>query len=335
MQLMLSASAGPRPCIASWLLRSHRAAAGFPIHSVRFQKMTPQPSVGIVTSRTNARVKQLRAAFAGSARGTRGNARLSGGLIALEGETMLQEALSSGLPLKTVFLSQCAAPPAWLPRGVELLVLAEDVFNSAVDTQHPQGIAALLVPPTWTLESVLPAKSARGKAPLLLLAAGLQDPGNLGTLIRSAEAFGATAVFTTAGTVSEWNPKALRASAGSVFRVPVVEINAGQLVALKSQGVRMIAAVAPGSDADSVFETDLSKPCALMIGNEGAGLGEEWLALADARITIPMPGRVESLNAAVAGSLLLFEASRQREATRQRAASTTSHREPRTSNLHP
>jgi TrmH family RNA methyltransferase len=156
----------------------------------------------------------------------------------------------------------------------------------------------------------------------------LQDPGNLGTLIRSAEAFGATAVLTTHGTVSEWNQKALRASAGSVFRVPVVAISTEELIALQSRGVRLLAAVAPNSETDSnspldsksnsasVRDADLTNPCALMIGNEGAGLGDEFLALADTRITIPTPGRVESLNAAIAGSLLLYEAARQREAAR-------------------
>jgi TrmH family RNA methyltransferase len=279
--------------------------------------MTTQPI--LVTSRANARVKQLRAAFAG-------HARLSGGLVAIEGENLLREALDSGLPLKTIFLSERVAPPAWLPRGVELLVLAEEVFASAVDTQHPQGIAALLVPPVWKIESALPAND---NAALLLLAAGLQDPGNLGTLIRSAEAFGATAVLTTAGTVSEWNQKAVRASAGSVFRVPVVAITAEELIALKSRGVRLLAAVAPNADSgsESAADAGLTNACALMIGNEGAGLGEEWLALADARISIPTPGRVESLNAAVAGSLLLYEASRQREAAQLRAAS-----QPTTSN---
>jgi TrmH family RNA methyltransferase len=279
--------------------------------------MTTQPI--LVTSRANARVKQLRAAFAG-------HARLSGGLVAIEGENLLREALDSGLPLKTIFLSERVAPPAWLPRGVELLVLAEEVFASTVDTQHPQGIAALLVPPVWKIESALPAND---NAALLLLAAGLQDPGNLGTLIRSAEAFGATAVLTTAGTVSEWNQKAVRASAGSVFRVPVVAITAEELIALKSRGVRLLAAVAPNADSgsESAADAGLTNACALMIGNEGAGLGEEWLALADARISIPTPGRVESLNAAVAGSLLLYEASRQREAAQLRAAS-----QPTTSN---
>jgi TrmH family RNA methyltransferase len=288
--------------------------------------MATQPI--LVTSRANARVKQLRASFAGSARGSRGNARLSGGLVGLEGENLLREALASGLPLKTIFVSERVAPPAWLPRGIELLVLADEVFAGAVATQHPQGIAALLVPPVWTIESVFPASPPQNKAPLLLVAAGLQDPGNLGTLIRSAEAFGATAVLTTAGTVNEWNQKALRASAGSVFRVPVVQVGAEQLIALKSRGVRLLAAVAPGSESgpgtisEAVSHSDLTLPCALMIGNEGAGLPAELLSLADARTTIPTPGGVESLNAAVAGSLLLYEAAR------QRAASNPSNREP-------
>jgi TrmH family RNA methyltransferase len=298
--------------------------------------MATQPI--LVTSRANARVKQLRAAFTG-------NARLSGGLVAIEGENLLREALASGLPLKSIFLSERVEPLAWLPRGVELLVLADEVFASAVATQHPQGIAALLVPPVWTIESAFPANPPQNTAPLLLVAAGLQDPGNLGTLIRSAEAFGATAVLTTPGTVSEWNQKSLRASAGSVFRIPVVHVGAEQLIALKSRGVRLLAAVAPNSAVSfyspldckseckatrnghavlSVIGTDLACACALMIGNEGAGLSAELLSLADARIAIPTPGRVESLNAAVAGSLLLYEASRQR----------TSDLEPRTSTLH-
>jgi TrmH family RNA methyltransferase len=272
----------------------------------------------LVTSRANPRVKQLRAAFAG-------HARLSGGLAAIEGEHLLQEALRSGLHIKTVFLSERIDPPAWLPRGVEQLTLTDEALSSAVDTQHPQGIAALLIPPTWDIESAFPAK----QAPLLLIAAALQDPGNLGTLIRSAEAFGATAVLTTAGTVSEWNQKALRASAGSVFRVPVVAATPADILALKSRGLCLFAAVAgnpQGPDALPVAAADLAQPCALMIGNEGSGLTTELLQIATARITIPTPGPVESLNAAVAGSLLLYEASRQRQ--------HPSNLEPRTSNLH-
>ena len=270
----------------------------------------------LVTSRANPRVKQLRAAFGG-------NAKLSGGLVAIEGEHLLQEAMRSGLVFKTIFLSERRNGPEWIPGNVERIELSEEVFASAVDTRSPQGVAALLVPPVWSMGDACPPSVAGGKAPLLLIAAGVQDPGNLGTLIRSAEAFGATGVLTTAGTVDEWNQKALRASAGSVFRVPVVEAGAAELMALKARGVRMFAAVAAESESNSVAacaggvavsaaDADLAGACALMIGNEGAGLGAELLALADARVSIPMPGRVESLNAAVAGSLLLYEAARQR-----------------------
>jgi TrmH family RNA methyltransferase len=272
----------------------------------------------VVTSRANPRVKQLRAAFAG-------NARLSGGLVAIEGEHLLQEALRSGLPIKTIFLSERIDPPTWLPRTVELLCLADEAFSSAVATQHPQGIAALLIPPRWEIDSAL-AATTRNPPPLVLIAEGLQDPGNLGTLIRSAEAFGATAVLTTPGTVSEWNQKALRASAGSVFRVPVIAATHADIAALKSRGLHLFAAIAGAGDrAVPIAVANFNQPCALMIGNEGAGLSADLLALADARISIPMPGRVESLNAAIAGSLLLYEASRQR--------AVPSNLEPRTSNL--
>ncbi len=119
-----------------------------------------------------------------------------------------------------------------------------------VDTQAPQGIAALVEPPHWELASVLASDKSvtpgsKAHAPLILIAAGLQDPGNLGTLIRSAEAVAATAVLTTPGNVSAWNQKALRASAGSVFRVPVVAVTHADLAALKSRDIRLLAAVAP------------------------------------------------------------------------------------------
>lgn len=254
----------------------------------------------IVSSRANGRVKQLRAAFAG-------HARLSGGMVAIEGDHLLAEALRSGMVLKTVFVSERREVPAIVPRGVEVLRLTDEVFESVVETRSPQGVAALIVPPVYVVDDVM-----RG-VPLILVAAGLQDPGNLGTLVRSAEAFGATGVLTTPGTVSAWNQKALRASVGSVFRMPVVAATVEEVAALKSHGVRLLAAV--GSDdfgAATVQEMDFTGACALMIGNEGAGLGAEWMDLSDARVTIPCPGPVESLNAAVAGSLLLYEASRQR-----------------------
>ena len=251
----------------------------------------------VVTSRANARVKQLRAAFAGQA-------RLASGLIAIEGEHLLEEAVKSSQALKTVFVSERREVPDFVPRGVEVVRLANDVFQSCVETQTPQGVAALLVPPVGTIEEML-----RGN-PLILIAVGLQDPGNLGTLLRSAEAFGATGVMTTPGTVSVWNQKAIRASAGSVFRVPVASADAAGMEILEQQGVRLLAALK--DHATAIDEAALVGPIAFLIGNEGAGLSEDWVRMADERVTIPCPGWVESLNAAVAGSLLLYEASRQR-----------------------
>ena len=255
----------------------------------------------VVTSRSNARVKQLRAAFAGQA-------RLASGLIAIEGEHLLGEALKSGQALKTVFVSERREVPEFVPRIVEVVRLANDVFQSCVETQTPQGIAALLVPPVSTVEEMLVG------IPLILVAVGLQDPGNLGTLVRSAEAFGATGVLTTPGTVSAWNQKALRASAGSVFRVPIAVATPEAMERMEQAGVRLLATLkddATGVDDDGLAQT-LAGPCAVLIGNEGAGLGEDWVRMADERVTIPCPGWVESLNAAIAGSILLWEISRRR-----------------------
>jgi TrmH family RNA methyltransferase len=266
---------------------------------VRFRQMLIPEMV--VSSRANARVKQLRAAF-------EGRARLSGGMVAIEGDHLLEEALRSGMVLKTVFVSESRAVPRAVPRGVEVMRLTAEVFGSVVETQSPQGVAALMVPPVRVLEDVVGSPDA-----LILVAVGLQDPGNMGTLVRSAEAFGASGVLTTAGTVSAWNQKALRASVGSVFRVPVVAVDASELEGLKRRGLKLIAAV--GADGDGVVEAqamDLTAGCAVMIGNEGSGLASEWLEMCDAQVTIPCPGPVESLNAGVAGSLLLYEASRQR-----------------------
>jgi TrmH family RNA methyltransferase len=260
-------------------------------------------TLSVVTSRANARVKQLRAAFTGQA-------RLSGGMVAIEGEHLLREALRSGMVFKAVFISERLDLPRWIPYGVEVLRLANDVFRSVVETQSPQGLAALIVPPVPELADVLGKPS---ETPLILIACGLQDPGNLGTLVRSAEAFGATGVLAAPGTVNAWNQKALRASVGSVFRIPVVQATLDEIAGLRARGIRLLATM--GTEEANVRQAqdvDLVSACALLIGNEGSGLGDEWMEIADDRLGIPCPGPVESLNAAVAGSLLLYEASRQR-----------------------
>jgi TrmH family RNA methyltransferase len=291
-----------------------RLRGGLAGHSARVDggKIAAMPPVSqrthsrIVQSRQNSRVKELRAAFATGNRF--GNMR-GAGRIGIEGEHLLAEAGRSGIAVATVFFrsgDEALLERITLSPGVEIIELTADVFASAVTTGSPQGIAALVEPPIFP-----PADLLRGAAPLIVVAVGLQDPGNLGTLVRSAEAFGATGMALLPGTVSLWNSKALRASSGSAFRLPVVAAGEEELFSLlRSSGVAVFAAVAERGRAAA--ETDLCAATAILIGNEGSGLPQSIIDQADGCITIPCPGPVESLNAGVAASILLYEAARQR-----------------------
>lgn len=255
-----------------------------------------------IESPKNARVKELRAGLK--------QGRTKSGLIAIEGEHLLKEALRSGLTVQTIFVRRGmerrleAILSGQVPsEGTEVLLLESDLFRSASATENPQGLAALLKPPEFSLSAAFEG------TPLLLVAAGIQNPGNLGTLVRSAEAFGATGVLLLPGTVSLWNAKTLRASSGSAFRLPSFAISEEEAIELlRRHGVRLFAATPHGGS----HSPDLAQPAAILLGNEGAGLPEHWLLRADQTVTIPCPGAVESLNAAVAGSVLLYEAARQR-----------------------
>jgi RNA methyltransferase, TrmH family len=264
----------------------------------------------LVESRQNPRVKELRAALARTG-------RTDSGLIAIEGQNLVAEAMRSHLRFATVFLREGYNPPFSIPDDAELLLLPADVFSSAVATEQPQGIAALIYPPAFSLDALF-----AGPAPMILVLAGLQDPGNVGTLLRSAEAFAASGVLLLPGAASPWNPKALRASAGSAFRVPAM--NATEPEALNLFDRHHMPAIAAVARAGTpVSQARLTGPCALLIGNEGSGLSKILLSAAAHHVTIPTPGNVESLNAAIAGSVLLYEASRQRaqKAARQRPTS--------------
>ena len=225
--------------------------------------------------------------------------------FAFEGDTLLAESLRSNIELSTVFFAETRLHARNLPPlndfEAEVISLPDSLFRSLVSTEASQGIAAIAVRPHFDLNACLGNSS-----PLIVIAAAIQDPGNFGTLIRSAEAFGATGVLALPGTVSAWNQKALRASAGSTFRLPVGEVAIAQIGGLKERGIRVYAAVA--GDATEARQAPLRDPIAIMIGNEGAGLAPELVALSDGLITVPSSGVVESLNAAVAGSILLYEA---------------------------
>jgi TrmH family RNA methyltransferase len=279
--------------------------------------------VRIVQSKHNARLKELRAALARSGSGDRSPA---GSQVAgIEGPNLVAEALRSGVELLTVFIAQGSErllEDLGIPGNLEILVVPQAILNSALATETPQPVAALVRPPNWNWDHLVGLR--KDSAPLILVLAGLQDPGNLGTILRSAEAFGATGIVALTGTVSAWNPKAVRASAGSVFRVPLVAATVDETIPrLHASGAKIYATLS--SRAEPATLVDWAAPAAIIIGNEGNGIPGSLVARADAAITIPCPGPVESLNAAVAASVLLYEAARQRAAkpSTQRAVRTT------------
>ena len=267
----------------------------------------------IVQSKQNARLKQLRKALANPSRESRSGAPH---LAGIEGPNLLEEALRAGLAVDCVFVAQGAErllDSFALPPQAEIVLLPSELLDSALTTESPQPIAALVEPPEWTWDNLL--GGLQNSTPLVLVLAGIQDPGNLGTILRSAEAFGAAGILTLPGTVSAWNPKAVRASAGSVFRLPVLAASAINAIArLREAGLRIFATTVGAAEPADLI--DLTAPVAILIGNEGNGVPRPISAMADGAITIPCPGPVESLNAAIAASILLYEASRQRRVPR-------------------
>jgi len=274
---------------------------------------TPKPGGDAATrlrpieGRHNALVKELRQAF------SRGE-RTADGFTAIEGLRTIDEAIRGGLRFRAVFFSHSAQAraPHLLPQlgnRVETVVLPDKLFSTAVPTETPQGIAALVRWNEFTLDHLLRRSQDR---PLVALA-GLQDPGNLGTILRSADAFDAAGLLLGEGTVNPFNPKVVRASAGSIFRLPFVQVKLASMIAeLKHAGLRLVAT---SSHKGTVLpEADLAPPVAIFIGNEGAGLPSELLHQMNDTVMIPHAAHVESLNAGIAASIVLYECARQRRA---------------------
>jgi TrmH family RNA methyltransferase len=268
-----------------------------------------------IEGRHNPLVKQLRQAFS--------RAELTeSGDRAIEGLRILEEAIRSGLRFSAVFFRESAQDRAerLLPQigaQVETLLLPDKLFDSLVPSESPQGVAALVRLKEFSLDDVL-EKERLQVGPIVVLA-GLQDPGNLGTILRSSEAFGSAGVVLGEGTVSPFNSKVVRASAGSVFRLPVVHAQGKSAKSkleevsekLRAQGVRLIATSShKGTPLDQAV---LKGATAIFFGNEGAGLPREVMAKMDEFVSIPHTSQVESLNAGVAASIVLYEAARQRQ----------------------
>ena len=270
---------------------------------------TVQQRLRHIEGRHNAQVKELRQAF------TRAE-RTEDGSCAIEGVRIVEEAIRSGLRFRAVFFKESAQNLAQrlLPQigaNIDTMLLPDKLFDGTVPSETPQGVAALVRLKEFSFADVLERLQV---GPVIVLA-GLQDPGNLGTILRSAEAFGSAGVVLGEGTVSPFNSKVIRASAGSTFRLPVVLAKApGGLeeisAKLRAQSVRLIATSShKGTPLD---QANLTGPSAIFVGSEGSGLPRAVLARADELVAIPHMPQVESLNAGVAGSVVLYEAARQR-----------------------
>ncbi len=231
------------------------------------------------------------------------------GVFVAEGLRFISE-IPANFPIECFAVSESFAAEqdvSVYEKRAETLLLPDALFASVCDTENPQGILAVCKKLDWDMYSVF-----QKKRPFFLLAEELNDPGNLGTVIRTADACGADAVFLSKGSVDLYNPKVLRSTMGSLFHVPVFQnSDLNELSAqLKAHNIPLYAAHLKGDRYPYALE--LQKACAFIIGNEARGLSDKAADLCDAWVKIPMPGQAESLNASIAAGVLLYEVVRQR-----------------------
>lgn len=236
------------------------------------------------------------------------------GLFLLEGVRLMEEAVKEKAAIiETLYTSKLEETDrgrlllsAIRRMGMPLYQVPEKVIDSISEAENPQGILAVAKQIKWTLNDIV-----KNKRPAII-ACGLQDPGNLGTIIRTADAGTCGGVITTSNTVDIYNSKVIRATMGSIFRLPVLRLDglAEAISALKKEGYQVIAATAYSKV--SYLDVDYTKPTAFLIGQEASGLAKDMLEYADIKVFIPMKEEVESLNAAVSASILIYEAFRQR-----------------------
>ena len=260
-----------------------------------------------ISSPTNSILKVYRRALA------QGTTRA--GWLAVEGPFLVEEALGAAPAVRvhSVLVAESALTKfarlmEQLPAEAEAVQVPDRLFEQVAQTQNPQGIAALVELPPHNLDTIL----LEGQNLLLLVACGVQDPGNLGTIMRSAAAFGASALFTLQETVCPFNPKAVRSSAGAIFCLPVLAgFAANELLdRLRAARVRIIAA--DRHSPSPLHEADLRGSLAIMVGREASGLPPEIAREASLLLSIPIRPGMDSVNVATAASVFLYEAARQR-----------------------
>ena len=259
----------------------------------------------MITSISNTQVKQV-CAYVQKAK-----ERRKDGIFVVEGRKMFEEAPIEQIYKVYVTQNFCDKHikddiAAKLQR-TDYELVSEDVFAKMSDTKTPQGVLCLVKWPQYTLNNLLAQKDG-----VFVVLEDLQDPGNLGTIIRTGEGAGIAGVIMTRETVDIFNPKTIRATMGSIYRVPFVYVEdiAEAIRTLKEAGISVYAAHLKGQKYYDSF--DYKTGSAFLIGNEGNGLKESTADLADTYVKIPMAGRVESLNAAIATTLFMYEAARQR-----------------------
>jgi TrmH family RNA methyltransferase len=227
----------------------------------------------------------------------------------VEGPTLLAEALAAGTPIEAVFVPAGApAVPevrqAW-DAGVRVYDLAPGVLERVAETVTPQPVLAIAAMPEVSLDALT------GSGPVVVCV-DVRDPGNLGTLVRSAEAAGAAGVVCCGGTVDVYNPKCVRASAGALFHLAVVSGGRAEQVLADLAGVGRVCLGAAVGAGDTYTEADLARPLAFVFGNEASGIPADLGPALDGWVHIPIEGRSESLNVGMACAVLCFEAARQR-----------------------
>lgn len=266
-----------------------------------------------LTSSKNPVVKEIRSLRNKSDRQEKGLYFIEG--IRFVGEAVNEHATSGSMPdIRYLVVSESFASDAGsesfiepcINRGIKVYCMTDSLFESVSDTKNPQGILAVL----GMKKDLL--KDAALKDGILVILDGIRDPGNMGTIIRTADAAGCAGVIVTDGCVDLFNPKVLRSTMGSIFHLPVLHCGSTkEAVDICSQkGYLVCASHTEGSV--SIYDADLSGNIAFVIGSEAEGVSSEALDNADMLIRIPMPGRAESLNAAVAASIIIYESARQR-----------------------
>ena len=260
-----------------------------------------------ITSMKNPMIKEIKSLY-------RKKERIKSRTFIIEGIKIIEEAIENSYPIKEIVYTDKLLTSKDGPEFFEtiknikdLIYVSENVFKEISDTENPQGVLAIARFSFSDLD-----KLKEKESPSLIFLDRLQDPGNMGTIIRSADAFNIDGIIITDGSVDPYNPKVVRATMGSIFRLPIyyIEDSLRGLNILKDHGIKVYSTSL--EESLPIYEVDYNNGFILVIGNESTGVSDEIYSLSDKLIRIPMPGKAESLNAGVAASIVMYEAMKQR-----------------------